>query len=111
MSKNRLKVIAGILLMFMGILELDTGFLAYPSVMIWSATRTEWWATHLPIVMLFNSLVASVLCMYLGLKLTKEGSLFTEKQDERLRGKLDRWFEKKKYGYNRSDFVIKKETQ
>lgn len=78
--KNWLKVIAGILLMAMGMLVFANSILAYPAAMTWSATRVEWWAFYLPLLLLVNSLIAVGLCMYLGVGLITRGLVFTEKQ-------------------------------
>lgn len=104
---KRFKVFLGIILLAMAMGELATGFLAYPAIIEWSRLKTEWWAYYFPIVLLINSMIASILLMYYGVKMLKSGSFFTEKQAQQLDGKISRWFEKRKYGYCKSDYAIK----
>ena len=100
---SRLKSILGIALMCMAMGELATGFYAYPAVCEFANSRTEWWAQYLPPALLLNALAATVLMGYCGIKLMKENSFFTERQDQW----FDRWLEKRRYGYCKADYVIK----
>jgi len=108
---KRLKSVLGVVFICMAMGELATGFLAYPATVVYSMTRTEWWATYLPPLMLVNSLLASILLMFCGVKMTKESSFFTEKQSQWFEEKISRWAEKRKYGYHRSDDILNKESK
>lgn len=108
---ERVKALLGIVCMSMAMGELATGFWAYPVILKWCLTVTEWWATYLPEAMLFNSLTASVLLMFYGVRMLKANSFFTEKQSHWLDGKAGRWLERRRYGYCKSDYILKKEAK
>ena len=105
MKKSMLKSSAGILLMCMAMGELAAGFIGYPALLDYCWQRTDWWAAYLPLVMLINTLALTVLAVYCGVKLMHDNVFLTNEQNNW----LNRWFEKRKYGYCKSDFIIKKE--
>lgn len=103
----KLKIIAGIILLMMAMLELTASFISLPAVCIFCSSYEKWWFEIMPFVFLLNSLASAVLLGFSGVKLLKANLFVTGDKTEILFNKLGRWLEKRKYGYLKSDYEIK----
>jgi len=113
MNRKRLKALIGVLFQCMAMGELATAFIGFPALIDYCKLRIDWWAGYLPIVMLINSVAATILLMYCGVKMMHDNSLFTDEQSNKINNKISRWIEKRKYGYCKSDYniVVKEVTK
>ena len=107
--KRKTDFYIALLLILMAWIEIASIFIAFPGIIGFVETQTEWYYEYLPVVCLVNGLIASILLMFAGVKRINLAFAFSNQEHDKPRFliAIKRWREKKKYGYIRSEYILK----